>query len=77
MEECHPISTPAEARALGSDPDGPAISEQWSYKSLVGMLLIFLETLAPISHWQCLKFAALLTYPNKAMPKPSNEAFAT
>ena len=39
MEDCHPISTPAEARALGSDPDGPAISEQWSYKSLVGMLL--------------------------------------
>ena len=40
-------------------------------------LFIFLETLASISHWQCLKFAALLTNPNNAMPKPSNESFAT
>ena len=39
MEDCKPIATPAQAQALGSDPDGEPMSEQWSYKSLAGMLL--------------------------------------
>ena len=31
--------TPASQVALGIDPDGPAMQEEWSYRSIVGMLL--------------------------------------
>ena len=31
--------TPASQVALGIDPDGPAMQETWSYRSIVGMLL--------------------------------------
>jgi hypothetical protein len=39
LQNAKPNSVPATALALSSDPDGPAINENWSYTSVVGMLL--------------------------------------
>ena len=39
MEDCNPISTPAEPTTLGKDVDGEPMQENWSYPSVVGMLL--------------------------------------
>jgi len=40
MENCNPTYTPATpGAALGKDPDGPVMTEPWSYKSVIGMLL--------------------------------------
>jgi Reverse transcriptase (RNA-dependent DNA polymerase) len=39
LQNCHPNRLPAIQVALGSDPDGPPMREQWSYPSVVGMLL--------------------------------------
>lgn len=39
MEDCNPNRTPALTTALGIDPDGELMSEDWSYPSIVGMLL--------------------------------------
>jgi hypothetical protein len=38
LEDCKPNILPASA-PLGSDPDGPPMSENWSYSSVIGMLL--------------------------------------
>ena len=39
MSESNYNWTPASQVALGTDPDGPAMNETWSYRSIVGMLL--------------------------------------
>jgi hypothetical protein len=39
MEDCRPIPTPASPVALGSDPEGEPMSENWNYRSIAGMLL--------------------------------------
>ncbi len=39
LEDCNPNWTPAEQTALGKYPEGPPIHEDWSYPSIVGMLL--------------------------------------
>jgi hypothetical protein len=39
MENCNPNWTPAATSALGMDPDGELMTEEWSYPSIVGMLL--------------------------------------
>ena len=39
MADCSVNKTPTTQLALGSDPDGPAMTETWSYPSIVGMLL--------------------------------------
>jgi len=39
MVDCRPNALPTTQLALGSDEDGPAMSEEWSYPSIVGMLL--------------------------------------
>ena len=39
LQECKPNVVPATQLALGSDPDGPPMSESWNYLSVVGMLL--------------------------------------
>ena len=38
LVDCRPNYLPATA-PLGSDPDGPAMTESWNYRSIVGMLL--------------------------------------
>jgi hypothetical protein len=39
MQEANGKSTPADPKTLGKDPDGKPFNEQWSYASVVGMLL--------------------------------------
>ena len=39
MEDSNPNWTPALTTALGIDPDGEPMDEEWSYPSVVGMLL--------------------------------------
>ena len=39
LTSCKPNKVPAIAMALGSDKDGPPMEEEWSYFSVVGMLL--------------------------------------
>jgi hypothetical protein len=39
IENCNPNWTPAATTALGMDPDGELMTEEWSYPSIVGMLL--------------------------------------
>ena len=39
MEDCNPNWTPAIQQTLGIDPDGEPMQEDWSYPSIVGMLL--------------------------------------
>ena len=39
MQDCNPNWTPASPMALGSDPDGETMREEWLYSSIVGMLL--------------------------------------
>jgi hypothetical protein len=39
MQDCRPNAVPASLTALGSDSEGDAMEELWSYRSVVGMLL--------------------------------------
>lgn len=39
MTDCNPNWTPAIQQTLGIDPDGELMNEDWSYPSIVGMLL--------------------------------------
>jgi hypothetical protein len=39
MENCNPNWVPATKEALGIDPEGEPMEEDWSYPSVVGMLL--------------------------------------
>jgi hypothetical protein len=39
LENCNPNRTPATKEALGIDPEGQPMREQWDYQSIVGMLL--------------------------------------
>jgi hypothetical protein len=39
MENCNPNWVPAAKEALGIDPEGKPMEEDWSYPSVVGMLL--------------------------------------
>ena len=39
MTLCSPNKTPASQSALGSDPEGPPVKENWNNSSEVGLLL--------------------------------------
>jgi hypothetical protein len=39
MEDCKPNHTPAIKDALGSDPDEEPMTDSWSYRLIVGMML--------------------------------------
>jgi hypothetical protein len=39
MDRCNPKDNPVTQQALGSNPDGAAMTDPWNYRSLVGMLL--------------------------------------
>ena len=47
MQDCNPNWTPASPMALGSDPDGETMREEWLYSSIVGMLLYLLTNTRP------------------------------
>ena len=39
MEECNSNRTPSIKEALGSDPEGESMTDEWNYRSVIGMLL--------------------------------------
>jgi hypothetical protein len=39
MTDCNSVSTPAEEKPLGKDPNGKPFQESWNYASVCGMLL--------------------------------------
>ena len=39
LEDCNPDKTSASQKTHGTDKNGPEVVEQWSYSSVVGMLL--------------------------------------
>ena len=39
MTDCNPNKVPALKAPLGTDPDGEPMSDEWNYRSIVGMLL--------------------------------------
>ena len=39
MEDANAVSTPAEPKALGKDPEGKPYEEAWNYRSIIGKLL--------------------------------------
>jgi hypothetical protein len=47
MENCEVKHTPAENKPLGSDKQGQAFKEDWSYSSVVGMLLYLASNSRP------------------------------
>ena len=47
MEECNPNQTPTIKEALGSDPDGELMTNEWSYCSIIGMLLHLSTNMIP------------------------------
>ena len=47
MENCNPKHTPALKVALGIDPDGESMSADWSYPSIIGMLLYLTTNTRP------------------------------
>jgi hypothetical protein len=44
MTDCKPNWTPTTLTALGTDPDGPPMSDPWNYRSIIGMLLYLSTT---------------------------------
>ena len=47
MTDCRPNWLPASSTALGPDPDGEPMNEDWSYPSIVGMLLYLSSNTRP------------------------------
>jgi hypothetical protein len=47
LEDCNPNWTPASTSALGMDPNGELMTEEWSYPSIVGMLLYLSRNTRP------------------------------
>ena len=47
MEDCNPNWVPAIPTALGIDPDGEPMDEEWSYPSIIGMLLYLSTNTCP------------------------------
>ena len=47
LENCNPNWTPTTQVALGLDPEGKSMNEEWSYPSIVGMLLYLLTNTRP------------------------------
>ena len=39
MKDCNPCDNPTLQQALGSNPDGAPMTDSWSYRSIIGMLL--------------------------------------
>jgi hypothetical protein len=47
MENCNPNWVPATKEPLGIDPEGKPMEEDWSYPSIIGMLLYLLTNTRP------------------------------
>ena len=47
MKDCNPVMTPATKEALAKDEDGKAMTDEWNYRSIVGMLLYLSNNTRP------------------------------
>ena len=56
MEDCNPNWVPATPTALGIDPDGEPMDEEWSYPSIIGMLLYLSTNTRPDAVSQVARF---------------------
>ena len=59
LQDCNPDKTPASQTPLGKDQDGEDYAEQWSYASVVGMLLYLASNSRPEIAYavhQCARF---------------------
>ena len=59
LQDCNPDKMPASQKPLGTDKNGPEFVEQWSYSSVVGMLLYLLINSCPEIAYavhQCARF---------------------
>jgi hypothetical protein len=59
MEDCNAKSTPATTTPLGTDANGPAMEENWSYAQIVGMMLYLSSNSRPDIQYavhQCARF---------------------
>ena len=59
LQDCNPDKTPASQKPLGKDQDGEDYAEQWSYASVVGMLLYLASNSRPEIAYavhQCARF---------------------
>jgi hypothetical protein len=66
MEDCNPNHTPAIKDALGSDPDGEPMTDSWSYRSIVGMLLYLSTNTRPDIAYAVSQVARFSHYPKKS-----------
>ena len=60
LQDCNPDKTPASQKPLGTDKNGPEFAEQWSYSSVVSMLLYLVANSHPeiaCAVYQCARFA--------------------
>jgi hypothetical protein len=47
LQDCNPNATPCPQVGLGSDPEGLPMKEQWSYRSVIGMMLYLTTNTRP------------------------------
>ena len=66
MTECHPNGTPTALVPLGSDPEGEAMDETWSYHSVVGMLLYLSTNTRPDIAFAVSQVARFSSAPKKS-----------
>jgi hypothetical protein len=69
LSECNPTCTPTTATALGADPDGPSMTESWSYPSVVGMLLYLSTNTRPDITFAVSQVARFNSNPKKSHAK--------
>jgi hypothetical protein len=66
MKECNPNRTPTTKEALPTDPDGEDMTEQWNYRSVVGMMLYLSSNTRPDIAFAVSQVARFSHHPKKS-----------
>ena len=66
MTLCSPNKTPTSQTALGSEPEGPPIKENWKYSSMAGVLLYLSMNTRP--HCLCSQPSSSVHFHSQAVP---------
>jgi hypothetical protein len=74
LEDCNPNWTPAASSALGMDPDGELMTEEWSYLSIVGMILYLLTNIRPDNASTVSQVARFSYSPKQSHVQPCHQA---
>jgi hypothetical protein len=74
LEDCNPNWTPAASSALGMDPDGELMTEEWSYLSIVGMILYLLTNIRPDNAFTVSQVARFSYSPKQSHVQPRHQA---